>query len=376
MPRLYVSLLLLALLPRTSWRVLAQAPPELPTVADLNGFVYDPTGALGADATAIDVRLKGLSDETVAQGAVYVLGSIGEEVPKDYAVELFGHLALGERDTDYGFLVLIVLDERRTEIETGYGAEAFLTDVTCKRLLEREFVPRAKAGQMGAGTVALVRELEDRLRRGLAGEDPASLVPDAPAEEPYDVPQWMLLYLLFSMMTVFLLCLYVTMLQDIFVPSSEAWKHLRKARWWFLLVLFPLPYLLIYAGFRCCRKLWRLAPRFHFGTRQPMRRLKGDAERDLMTEGMLAERRVESAEWDVWATPDRKHTRLLRSPLLWHRYDRCPACDYEDLQVAPQPGEARGDVHGYWGAGRHIQMPRVCVLREGEADHSQEEAWQ
>ena len=323
----HVVALVLAVLAGASGRVLAQA--SLPDISALNGFVYDPTGALQGQGNAIDARLKLLSDETVAQGAVYVLPSIGEEVPKDFAVELFEHLELGERGTDYGFLVLIVLDQRRAEIEVGYGAEAFLSDVACKRLLDREFVPRARAGQIGAGALELAGALDERLRRGLAGEDPASLVPDAAPRRPFRLPEWLAIYLSINFLFHVGLGMYLYFVYQDRVPHYDKWVRVRGVSWKWFSILFPVPYPLIRLALKRWLKRLRTAPRFHPETHEPMALLDDYEEIGFLTEGMLTEQEVESAEWDVWATPDREHTLLLRYARRWDGYDRCPECDYE-----------------------------------------------
>ena len=328
--------LLLASLLAAPWRVLAQAPTDvpteglaatdLPTIAALNGFVYDPSGALGSYYGAVDARTKALADEAIAQLGVYVVPTIGDAVPKDFATALFGHLGLGGRGTDYGVLVLLVLDRRRAEIETGYGAEAYLTDALSRRLLERAFVPRARAGDVGGGIDALTAEIDGLMRRRLAGEDPIFL--EAPPE-PWRLPGWLAAYLLINGLFHVLLFAFLAYVYRDKVSYYDKYLRVRRAYSYWYAVPFPLPYLLVrpFLG----RWLGRLrhAPRRHPQTHEPMTLLDDYDEIDHLTEGMLTEQEVRSADWDVWATADHEHLQILRYGLRYHGYDKCPECGYE-----------------------------------------------
>jgi uncharacterized protein len=91
--------------------------------------------------------------------AVVVLPSIGQLVPKDFAVALFQHWGIGKAGKDNGLLVLHILDQRRIEIETGYGMEGILPDVKCFWITEGIAVPFFKASSFADGHYEVVRAL-------------------------------------------------------------------------------------------------------------------------------------------------------------------------------------------------------------------------
>ncbi|MCS7086773.1 MAG: TPM domain-containing protein, partial [Bacteroidia bacterium] len=105
------------------------------------------------------------------QCAVVVVRSIGDAVPKTFAGELLNRWGIGSKEKDSGLLLLVVMDQRRAEIETGYGLEEFLPDAVCVRLLQEHLVPKFKAGLYDEGVVEVVNALGRRLaERGASVE--------------------------------------------------------------------------------------------------------------------------------------------------------------------------------------------------------------
>ena len=310
---------------------------EVPLVRELDGFVFDPTGALAAERAELARTLEALDRETGAQGYVAYLPSVGEAVPKDFAVELFERLRLGHAGSDFGFLVLVVADQRRAEVEVGYGLERYLTDLLTKRLLDRELVPRMRAGQPGNAVLALVRGIDAITRAGLSGEAPPTEYADGGSTRSggggTGLPTPLLAYLAVALLVSLLLAGWLAHTHWDRVSLYDKWRRVYGVTRWWLILLFPVPYALAYPFLRRWLRRLRTAPRFHPETHEPMELLGDYAEIDHLTEGMLAEQEVESAEWDVWATPSREHVQLLRYRRRLHGYQACPECAYETYKL-------------------------------------------
>ncbi len=158
---LFVVLAPLLLVPieaaaQVKWKVETLPDPK----ASGSGYVADPDGILtDADREAIDRRLARIESQTGIQVAVVIVSSIGEEVPKTFATQLYNRWGVGPRDSR-GLLILTVIDQRRTETETGYGLEAALPDARLARLQEAHLVPRFRAGEFGAGLWDYLTALE------------------------------------------------------------------------------------------------------------------------------------------------------------------------------------------------------------------------
>jgi uncharacterized protein len=128
------------------------------------GWITDSTRQLGPIGPELEQLLTALNRDTKAEVAVAIVPSIGDETPKDFAVALFKHWSIGRRGEDDGLLVLHVLDQRRLEIETGYGLESALTDVECAWLINELAIPLFRAGNLAGGHRALLRGIDYGIR--------------------------------------------------------------------------------------------------------------------------------------------------------------------------------------------------------------------
>lgn len=136
---------------------------------DHGGFVSDPDANLDeAEVRELDEELIALEKDTSAEYAVVIVDSIGREVPKDFAVRLFNKWGIGKAGKDNGLLLLVVLDQRRWEFETGYGLEGVLPDATLAQL-GRDTLPRHfKAKTYGKGLIEVSKAIATVLRENKA----------------------------------------------------------------------------------------------------------------------------------------------------------------------------------------------------------------
>lgn len=120
--------------------------------------VSDPDGYL-SDSTenVINTALCAIREQ--ADVFVVTLYSIGDAEPKHFATRLFNYWGIGDADTDNGVLLLFVEDQHALEFETGYGAEATLTDAQCERIFRTSIVPYFRAGDYEGGLCAGVGEI-------------------------------------------------------------------------------------------------------------------------------------------------------------------------------------------------------------------------
>jgi uncharacterized protein len=83
---------------------------------------------------------------------------------EDYGYRLGRYWQLGDKDKDNGVILLVAPNERKVRIETGYGADDYLTDAVSGLIIRQQIIPKFKAGDMGggivAGTDALIAKLQ------------------------------------------------------------------------------------------------------------------------------------------------------------------------------------------------------------------------
>jgi uncharacterized protein len=147
------------------------AIPDPKTLGE--AYVSDPDGVLRpGTAPALNARLDSLDRSGRAHVDVVLVRSIGEEVPKTAATALFNKWKIGRKDTNNGLLMLLVLDQRRVEFETGYGLEADLPDIICYRIQQRYMVEPARANDYDRAVQQGVAAIIGRLRPAAVAPKP------------------------------------------------------------------------------------------------------------------------------------------------------------------------------------------------------------
>ena len=97
-----------------------------------------------------------------ASGDVMVVVTVPTYAPyadiREYAVKLFENhgRGIGERGKDNGVLILLALQERRVQVEVGYGLEGAIPDVAAYRVIQEYLVPRFREGDFAGGIEAAV----------------------------------------------------------------------------------------------------------------------------------------------------------------------------------------------------------------------------
>ena len=127
-------------------------------------YVSDPDSVLDFGTVAsLNSRLDSLDHSGRAHIDVVLVRSLGEAVPKTAATALFNQWKIGDKASNNGLLMLLVLDQHRIEFETGYGLEGDLPDVICYRIQQQHMIVPAREGRYDVavqqGVNALIREL-------------------------------------------------------------------------------------------------------------------------------------------------------------------------------------------------------------------------
>ena len=159
MRKFFLFLLLMCLsvtmMAQTTWTVKTVPNTRLESndihVSDPDGYLSDST------EMTINTALCAIRDQ--ADVFVVTLASIGEVDPKHFATELFNYWGIGDAETNNGVLLLFVEDQHALEFETGYGAEATLTDAKCQQIFTNAIVPYFRAGDYEGGLCAGVASI-------------------------------------------------------------------------------------------------------------------------------------------------------------------------------------------------------------------------
>lgn len=294
------------------------------------GYVSNPDLIIStADEQRLNELIAGLERNATAQVAVVIVNSIGEDNPKEFATRLFNYWGIGQADKDNGLLIFTVMDQRRTEFETGYGLEGVLPDIICYRIGMQELAPYFGEGRYGEGlyaATARIREtLEDpaaleEIRSELRGKEPFRPVPNLPAALGW--------YIVVA--GLFHLFLLIWLLYTRFSKQElyDRYRAVRPFASFIFIILFPVPYLAVYFYLQWVLKYLRNHPRYSKVNGKPMHKLDEQADDAFLEEGQVTEEEIGSVDYDVWVTDGHDDVLILRYARRFTKYDKCPKCHY------------------------------------------------
>lgn len=127
--------------------VLAYQSPGTPT-----GFVNDFVSILTQEQKqTIETKLADFQKQTTNEVSIVTIKTLGEDNLEQYANTLFREWGIGGKEHNNGVLILIVAQDRKIRIETGYGLEGALPDIVTKQIQEESIVPEFKKGDYYTG---------------------------------------------------------------------------------------------------------------------------------------------------------------------------------------------------------------------------------
>jgi uncharacterized protein len=114
---------------------------------DPRGFTNDFAGVLSPEAVQRLDRLAGeVQRKTGVQMAFVLIRSLEGQPIEDYSINLARRWGIGQREENKGLLLLLVVDDRRSRLEVGYGLEPVLPDGRAGAIL-RSMRPALREGR-------------------------------------------------------------------------------------------------------------------------------------------------------------------------------------------------------------------------------------
>ncbi|MBS0529265.1 MAG: YgcG family protein [Proteobacteria bacterium] len=153
-------------------------------VPPLTGRVVDQTSTLSGDQRAsLDAKLKAFEDRKGSQIAVLIVPTTAPETIEQYSIRVADQWKIGRKKIDDGAILVVAKDDHKLRIEVGYGLEGALTDLTSKRIIDEEIVPKFRSGDFAGGISAGV----DRMLRVIDGEPLPAPKPQAQYSNSFDI---------------------------------------------------------------------------------------------------------------------------------------------------------------------------------------------
>lgn len=112
-----------------------------------------------ADNERLESKLVAFNDSTSTQIAVVIMKSVGQYDINEYGAGLGRNWGIGTKGKNNGILILVALGDRKVTIQTGYGAEGAVPDITTHEIIQNDITPRFKQGDYYGGLNAATDDL-------------------------------------------------------------------------------------------------------------------------------------------------------------------------------------------------------------------------
>ena len=134
----------------------AQDIPERPVPPRL---VNDYAAVLSPDeAVRLEQKLVSFNDSTSTQIVLVIVKSLNGYDENDYAQRLGQKWGVGQKGSNNGVVILVKPkypnEKGEVSIQSGYGLEGVLPDITCKQIVENEMIPKFAQGDYYGGVSA------------------------------------------------------------------------------------------------------------------------------------------------------------------------------------------------------------------------------
>lgn len=307
---------------------------------DGNGYVSNPDGILKSTSEVeINSILANIEAQDSFQVALVCLNSIGTNVPKDFATDLFNEWKLGLVNKDNGLLILFVLDQRRIEFETGNGTESVLTDYQCTQIIDEYMIDHFKEGDYDKGLVRGMNAVANHLSGKIVdtyledfGDDLMNDIEQQSYNQQASTPffaksSFWIVVLAWHMIFVIALLIALLLIRFQYDPYKK-YEIIRYFKLTIYFFLFPLVYLVLFRLIEKLKQRYRNMIRFSGKTGELLHKLDESEEDKFLTQGQITEEIIRSVDYDVWIDEKAVDSLILSYRPLFSKYSKCPKCGY------------------------------------------------
>ncbi len=306
---------------------------QVPNVhlADRNRYVSNPDGILSPEAAAgIDSSLKSVWDATSAEVVVVAIDDISPDTDIDrFATDLFSSWGIGKKDKDNGLLLLIVKDQRKAVIRTGYGMEGTVPDILAGKIIRHAMAPRFREGDYNGGTVEAVSQLAQAITSPEAREELMSKYAND-ADAGQDEPDLFALFLIWAgVLTLIILILFIReVVSTRRMDRFDRYQKLDRLSVPTLIITFlalgaPL---IVYIPLRLMLRRLRREKRMCPNCGHSMNLVDEEHDNFYLTPAQDTEERINSVDYDVWLCQQCGETDILPYVNKSSSYTVCPVC--------------------------------------------------
>jgi uncharacterized protein len=152
------------------------------------GFVSDFAGVIDdRSKTELDRYARLLKERTGAELALVTIDTLDGDPVEDFTNKLFERWGVGKKGEDNGVMLLLVIKDRKSRLETGYGIEPILSAGQSGSIL-RAMRPALREAAYGDAFIAAANEIGNRIAQAKGVTLDGQLQPSQPRDEETGIP--------------------------------------------------------------------------------------------------------------------------------------------------------------------------------------------
>jgi uncharacterized protein len=93
------------------------------------------------EEAALERKLVAYDDSTSNQVVILTVGTLEDYPIEEYALRVLRDWGIGNQETNNGVLIVAAIQDRKIRIETGYGLEGAIPDITAGQIINTDIVP-------------------------------------------------------------------------------------------------------------------------------------------------------------------------------------------------------------------------------------------
>lgn len=347
MKRILLSVLCLSAFLFTSAEVFTPQTVPSPKTKGQDNYVSNPDKVLSSETVGeLNELCTRLNANTGVELAVVVINAFDEDhySPYRFALNLFNHWGIGDKDTNTGVLLFLAKESRDVQIITGDGIAGILTDGKSGHILDKNLKYLSK-DDFDKGTLHICLDIEKLLMKDsnraqlFLGWKPEKV------ETHSDLSTY--LYIGFALMLLLAIWGYFKLQGKPGMKKNEIDDQAYPVRLvtGILMLFFPLPLLLFYIFYRIlCSRLQDIPPLCSKCGQDKVQLPKEEAAAYL-TPAQLFDEKIDSYQHEVWRCSGCGETEVVPvNGKYYYKFDLCPKCGAHALETTKRETLSKATV--------------------------------
>lgn len=288
-------------------------------------FISDPDRILNPESQKkLNKLLQSLEESHQIHIVITLLKSIDHQDAPLFAHKLFNYWEIGKAKKN-GILIFIVEDDWNIEFELAPHLLAYLPKAYYYQTALQTLVPLLKKRKYEEGLTKVLLHIQTRLKLAKTITNNKQRLEQELAKEKQNI---LVLRIYLTISLVFGLVISLIVVTTLYSKQDFYDKYItiRPCCKFIFLVLFPMPYLIIYFFLKKLLKKLRDAPRHSIRSGNILYKVNEKNKNNFLEAAKITHEEIVSDNYDLWATEGGDEILILRYSRQFSKYNQCPKC--------------------------------------------------